>query len=902
MKPKKRTKQMQSSRMVLRNHDHRDILFNTDTENLVYHNAIYLVKTKEYTDTGKSPYSDGEPRPDYPKGQIEADPAHYGIDPNNLGWKWIKCPNKAMYGLNNAGAMTWTDIDRQFNYAPEISHQNRLIDNADDGYMYSIAVNSSSSSEDCGGYITVNGIVWKWFSLSSYYASTPILQYNPTNRFANNGFCQFLNRPGTQTYSALWPYLTLVVVMITCDANLNVVSTVFEKLLSIDGSDLNYDTDTEIIRTNFTFISQTMNGCLIRRDREHRLRTVPQGDIRHILMDYQYIYVDKTGAYQYKYFENDVNMCDFLGNQATYRDDMYGYCQVASRVVWVHRIISHRIATVMGQQRHSYVATFNVGVTDSEGANVTFTQIATYRTEGETFPSGANSDKAELFFADGKFYCFVSSPLIDYWESKLYSSYDGVVWTQIPLPRWLDVPMSKDMGAGCSDSNFKDIVRIAIKPSETQDYDYRLRDLYLQHPVYYKEGQPDPLHDFRVCFTTPYESENHEFSGLVVYFNNQYLAENSECFAYEPSRSGTTWIPEPVGNYDYCAPPGGFDQETPDPDLDYVWYVWNETTQLFEIVDRHLSTYASYVVVMLDELPQTGEAQTLYGIRTGLNNNEIYEYYVWNSQDGEFITVNNLSLYANYALVLVSVLPNSGAANVIYGVPIDHSAFTSNMYIWNPDHINPDETHGDYEDLNTTSYDMTGKRYRTVNVKSLPIQGYVGIIYISEQKYTPQKVTHEDSTFNFYMWDIIHSEYYLVSPLINRAKYNIIEVVELPPFDPSSDYARNVYKIPKEIDESGFDTKDYFRSEAQLKEFLENHFDGNVQYVYTRELLPLVGTLNLYYCVKESPGQYSGKYTVYLWDWMFKEYRKHSEYEYFIADDPSQPKIRFIDVVKDFII
>ena len=59
----------------------------------------------------------------------------------------------------------------------------------------------------------------------------------------------------------------------------------------------------------------------------------------------------------------------------------------------------------------------------------------------------------------------------------------------------------------------------------------------------------------------------------------------------------------------------------------------------------------------------------------------------------------------------------------------------------------------------------------------------------------------------------------------------------------------------------------------------------------------------IYYCVKESPGQYSGVYTVYLWDWMFKEYKQHSQYTYYISDDPDDPKeIRLIDVVKDFVI
>ena len=89
MKPRERVSQKQTSRISLRRHDHRDVVFDKK-----FHNAIYLVKSEKIDDQG------------------------HIIEPGYSGYAWLKYPHNAIL-TNGKGicSIAWMDLDRQFQYS-----------------------------------------------------------------------------------------------------------------------------------------------------------------------------------------------------------------------------------------------------------------------------------------------------------------------------------------------------------------------------------------------------------------------------------------------------------------------------------------------------------------------------------------------------------------------------------------------------------------------------------------------------------------------------------------------------------------------------------------------------------------------------------------------------------------
>lgn len=898
MKPKERKTQGQTSRMYLRHHDHREALFDAGY-GLMYHYMMYVKKSPRLDDKGhikepaiddyvwhKSPHdyillhgSMAGGTVDYMAyGWMDIDREFQTITPCNIATNtptWVPFKNKtgSKDVINTSGGINNLACVDRF-----IQVGNHILD----------ALGEYRNNTQANVLYTDNGIIWKRITIKNPLGNNLTAVRGRRRPFGNNGWIVGDYFVGTSSYEEGYQHLNAIVIL--NDETFSGLS------ISIN--------ITGIAGSAYHYCCPTQTGCIIKVTTP----TTIYVDTRvEYVYDFRYYHVTTDGNYSLVYtVENAYGQVSYASDARKYENyGIMSYFCHGNLSGFLHFVYVLQYDENSGQERYSWF--FIAHITHNNGLTWKAHTLLSSSVLGGF--SSMPAAKGHIFFAQGYIYAMVSTSdhSAEYaaYEVKMYRSLTGDVWEEIVLPKWLDIPIiTENAGLGINNSVSSEKLRVAINPYLTSDADCNLHDLYGSEIVRFRNGQINMENDLFGVYLT---------DGLHnAYLNNHYLAENSKSFAWI---SGGTSIADDysfadyVKKYDYCVPAGGFEGEEPDPDMDYVWYVWDDTNQAFEVVDRHLSTYSSYTVIIVTELPATGELLTLYGVRTNLNNNPIYDYYVYSIEDGDFVAVTNLTLYANYTLVIVATLPSVGAANIIYGVPVTHEAYTSNMYIWNPDaeRYNPETgeiEYGDYEDLNTTQYDMTGKKYRTVNVKTLPTKGYIGIIYISEQKYTPQHVTYEDNTYNYYQFDILNANFYIISPVRNKARFNIIEVLELPtPAEASQDPRGTVYKIPKELDESSFDKHDYFESESKLKEFLENHFDKQIQYVYTRELLPLVGVMGIYYCVKESPGQYSGTYTVYLWDWMMKEYDKHSEYHYYIADDPDDPKeVRLIDVVKDFVI
>lgn len=896
MKPKKRKEQKQTSRMVLRNHDHRDAIFDQK-----YHNMIFLNKSEKRDEKG------------------------HVIEEGYSDYAWIKFPYNAFLTLGPDHKIGWMDADRQFHYASNAGQGggiNTYSPERDNAYYYFddfiMRVHRNSNYDRQIGfgydlYVSRDGVRWYTVNAWTYFngfkvnwplgePGDPILlsRYlfnsgsNPYNlyklgewkRCASNGVA-FLSNPGAS--SSTGPYTVCDLFTFSLDEKFNLGVTHVRATVFQNYYDKYHETDiyeegvligTSYYKAEAYIEAVTRTGVIIKKDIRTYTSYIP-GASSHTSTaskTYNFFHLTWEGGWSIK----EVRPVDpgSTPPQYLYNYNAYAYlddCRHGDTTVTVY-VRSQQI------ESNKFYVSIMIGYTANNGDLWEYYEPIYYTITGQYTNIDA---KAKVIYRNAKFYVFLATPNQDGAALKLYSSTNGYYWNEIALPRWLDIPYTDKCGLNTDRDPAYEYLRLAVKPLETSDQDANIYDLIWYDPVRFKNGEiNDRFNEFYICFYNPI---------FAAYFTNEYLATNSEAFAWLWKRESTSDvnsiydIGEEVMDYDYCAPPGGFEGEVPDIDNSRIFYVWDFTNLEFILVDRHLSTYANYQIVLVDELPPTGEANTLYGIPMDINKLNIYEYYIWNSN--EFVSVQNLTLYSGYTKVVVQSLPYVGALNVIYAVPLDYSAYTSNMYIWNPDFEM-------FEDLNTTTYDMSDKRYNTVNVRQLPDVGRVGIIYISEQRYTPHSVTHEDNTYNYYQWDIIDMQYRLVSPIINQAKYNIIEVTELPPYDPSTHLNNSIWKIPKELD--GHDTHDYYESESKLKEFLESHFDRHAEFLYSKDQLPLVGVMNIYYVVKETPGQFSGKYTVYLWNTLTKKYDVHSEYDYFISEDPEDPKpVRFVNIVFD---
>ena len=941
MKPKKRETQKQTARVWLRNHDHRDVIFD-----LMYHNSIYLFKMKRD--------SQGQPT-----SQVET-----------KDYVWLKYPH--LY-LPFAGMVVGTshgfiDIERQFIYAnPIASGVESDLYVLNDEYV--LATNPGARDYEEGsstyyssglhmyiGRITKDGLTWKATPALTpgdiKYGWVPGIFKMGTNCFA----CFRRDHNGASPYLKLKVQQVIVNDDLTWNVSIPVLITVAysqSDILDIKTENFyNYEegTGTQVHtekHIDYIYMGATSTGTVIKR--EYNIWVQTKGlyydpemgrwyydgtESNQITRQSQYWRYKINGEYSlldviderspdpevFNYlsgtvavgrcrpFQSIIENGTWEQNSIYYKYPAADRCTQGSTIVMA--FFSHSLPYVINGECRWNVS-FAVLTSTNDGATWTGVTLGTDFENAiniNTYPD-LREQKVRVFFRKGKFYVIAGSSVIQNKRVRMFSSTNGLTWTEVPLPKWLDVPFATDAGIFTYRNDYSDTVRISIWPDATSDQDYDLYDLDWNNlDILFKDGALYPLKDtFYITFykaPVKLPGGQGQTPGLLLFFDNEYFAENAQSFAMKMVQefdtnneqalialnNATQEIGEKVLETDYCAPPGGFAGQDPDPDLRYVYYVWNATDQNYDIVDRHLSTYAHYTIVVVDDLPAVGAANTIYAVPADVNKNNIYEYYVWTGDD--FVQAQNLTAYANYTKVMVQSLPYQGQFNIIYAVPIDNQAFTSNMYIWNPD----TQT---FEDINYTSYDMTGKKFSTVNVKSLPTTGRVGVIYISEQKYTPQIITHQDSTYNYYQWDPLNGNYKLVAPVTNTSKFDLVEVNELPA-DPGSDWAKKIFKLPKELD--GKDTHDMYSSEEELQDFLTHHVSNNGTFIY-QEQMPKIGVPNVYYFVKEPPSQYSGKYTVYLWNVLLKQYEKKGEYEYWLSDDPSDPKTkRIYDIVPGYAI
>lgn len=903
MKPKKRESQKQTSRMYLRHHDHRDAIFDK-----TYHNAIYVKKTARLDEKGhiKEPAIDDYVWFKFPKNALLTTHGGYSYPvqsayPTDSRMFSSKATSASLSGDNRI--IRWMDVDRQFQYSnlqqEFLQNQNinaqitalygygRALKFSDFVLVITTLNNAGSRPTSLSGFVTKDGVRWKPFAFGGNETMITATSFY----FGNDCICDIYYDAGR--YPDYHETKELVIYKITCTDELQVSITELRRLNIAGYFDNYYDT--------FLYLCNTPTGAVF--------RTI---DVWEMRINEKYYHVNENGEitlYYYSYempagFDEIVSPSPHVYGAAwDKRQAPFDFVRQGNTcIAIVAEVMYLNEDTVPAIPTYDRVLNFTLHFSrnglDWEASVLYSCNLGRGRKDAFTY----TDTNVHVYFSYGKFYCLIGSPYIREaekidveslygYETKMFYSYNGEVWIEKALEKWWDIPISGEGNNIATAVDEGQKLRIAIRPAETPDYDCIMLHMFGDHSIMFRDGEINNLNDIDYLYLS---GGNFERKTYGAYINMQ---EHSKDFAWENGADSMFPIAEKVEAYDYCAPAGGFDDEDPDPDKAYVYYVWNFDTEEFDVVDRHLSTYAHYTIVYVDELPAVGVANTLYGVLTDLNQEPLYEYFIW--MNGDYSRITEFTAYANYQLLKVSQLPVTGVEFIIYAVPMNLDSFDTYMYIWNPNVIY-EETHGAFEDINTTSYDMSGRKWTTINVKTLPDTGRVGIIYISEEKYEPVRKAHEDNTYNYYQWDNSTLNYILVNPITDVTKYKILDVLELIPPAPGVDTTWLIWRIPKELD--GHSYHDLWPSENDLLEYLRGRTDRHDQWLNSSNELPLVGVSKIFYIVRETPGQYTGFYTVYMWDASQIRFRKTNEYEYFISPDPDDPKeTRFIEIIEHII-
>lgn len=186
---------------------------------------------------------------------------------------------------------------------------------------------------------------------------------------------------------------------------------------------------------------------------------------------------------------------------------------------------------------------------------------------------GNNQNRIEMFQRDGEIFLLFGQAAnkngTGWHEVHLYSTLTGTSWSEIPLPKWVDLPVLNEFSGQGVNPASKDTLRIAIRPNETSGQDYNMFDLlefagvggtffmdYDHGNLMFKDGELVDLLDEEFYMVIGSGS-------LHLYFDNRYMAESSKAFAwftreYNSQLDGFDYVIP----YDYCAPGGTVTMET----------------------------------------------------------------------------------------------------------------------------------------------------------------------------------------------------------------------------------------------------------------------------------------------------------------------------------------------------
>ena len=482
MKPRQRQPQAQKSRLYSRGNDHRDILFyNETTQKMVYHNALYW---NDDTDNAK---------------------------PDKEHIAWIKYPKKAL--MHRVKPFTgWIDVDRQFCYGDNYDGNQRS------GSFYKlrnglvIYCGAYSGLSDMGCYAIEDGIVWNELARSKF-SFFPIAQQM---FYIGDDIMAYLVGGSYWQTGDDHRYIYWTRIYKDEDGEFQVEQG--NATLDCDASWINWGTPLLTCGTiGNTFI------------------------VMKEVMDYY------ANSCQQWFFSIDtsghVEMLSDPVPQPTYMSYMSGG---GDGEVWAQQGNRLFFATMSVISYDGYVnRTSQITVWMSMNGGRSWTKEVLFG--GKNLADyddqhGGLQHRLEMFNRDGEIFLLFGQACDkdgSGWHSvHLYSTLTGTSWSEIPLPKWVDLPIINEPSGQGVYPYGKDTIRVAIRPQETSNQDYNMFDL-IEKPGLWRTYSMDIDHgnimfqdgemkdmldtDFYMVIGT---------GSLHLYFDNRYMAESTKAFAW----------------------------------------------------------------------------------------------------------------------------------------------------------------------------------------------------------------------------------------------------------------------------------------------------------------------------------------------------------------------------------
>lgn len=436
---------------------------------------------------------------------------------------WLKYPQNAILHYSS-DALCNFDVDRQFNYGERLGgggHRNLIF-----GLECGITVFIDVYGENSNIYVTEDGMRWQKINVGSDYGYFAQQNINP---FGNDGLVSFYKGTGDQT--------TFIARVVTFSKNEET------NLWEYEAHTYSYITDTAF--THIYYICNTDQGCILTY-----FHYGYDASGTYYAENVTYSHIDHAGSLSVK--STIFATAAPLFSYSSY----WSYCKkgnLCATIVW----------TGYAPSRYSgdrYYRLFLATTTD-KGATWNVEMIEEWFT-----PSGDTGYHMHLdmYCRCGKLYAIWASEIFLNGKAHILEVSSGG-YTEIALPKWVDLPVLQGGGACVNGSpTVGETIRIAIDPSETTGADLLLQDLIRSNQggtsenisilnngngnILYQDGEKIEGSDSEDFFLVLGGS-----SGWRAFFDNPQLASSTRAFAWQGvSYSGAPGIPDTVQPNDYC--------------------------------------------------------------------------------------------------------------------------------------------------------------------------------------------------------------------------------------------------------------------------------------------------------------------------------------------------------------
>lgn len=556
MKPRERKPQTQSSRLYLRNKDHREVIFND-----MYHNAMW---------------------------------ANVGDIHDEL--VWVKYPKKALMFWNYP-TFGWMDVDRQFQYAVKIGGGQR------GGRLVRQHNGIILLFDSYGGLGTAyilasdDGITWQ--NITSKFSFYPDMQNTAPLGEDSTAYTfgdDYWHGGGDK-------------------AHIN-----WTRVYKDDDGEFQVEQESHVLDCDTSWLDWYRIGQYVGTVNDKFIVVKEVLDYNAHSNQQWFFSIDRSGH---------VEMLSDPVPQPTWMRYFNDKMTVTQQGIGAGARLFMVTASCMSYDQWSTWTSQITAWTSMDGGRTWNKEVLF---GGNTLPDydnqhGGVQHRIEIFNRDGEIFILFGQACnkegSGWHEVHLYSTLTGTSWSEIPLPKWVDMPVIHEpSGRGLQPAS-QETIRVAIRPNETSGQDYNMFDLLesqnnvsnfahklmdFQHGnIMWQDGELKELKDTDFYMVIGFNP--------MLYFDNRYMAESSKAFAWYTTDVDTQMDgADYIQNGDYCVAynPVPFDP-SPYPFWDY--YIYVEATQEYVKVARiTLPYYSEYYLVVVEYLPQVGANNVLYKV------------------------------------------------------------------------------------------------------------------------------------------------------------------------------------------------------------------------------------------------------------------------------------------------